>query len=64
MRTSTILRAIDDTSLKMERIAFYYVEGLRTAEEVDWNTVDKAIVNRWSNRGYVRLQDMVSKKMR
>ena len=49
--TSTLLREISDSSLKRKDIAMTYRLAMASSESVDWESVNKAIIERWSLSG-------------
>jgi hypothetical protein len=46
--TETLLREIADKRFKRRNVAKTYALALRSSEETDWGTVNRAIIDRWS----------------
>lgn len=53
---NTLLREIAEPQLNQKQIAMTYAMGLRSRENVNWYEVNRAIVNRWSMAGLIRIK--------
>ncbi len=49
--TEVLLRNIADKHFKRKNIATVYAFAIKSSEPTDWETVNKAIINRWSESG-------------
>ena len=56
--TNVLLGEIADKKFKQRHIAMTYALSLRSSEEVDYKTVNRAIIDRWSISGLERIKEM------
>jgi len=56
--TRTLLDEIADKDFKQRSIARTYALALRSSERVDWQTVNMAIIERWSISGLERIKKL------
>ncbi len=54
----TILREIATPSLKQLDVAQSYALTMESGEQVDWAKINKAIMDRWSKSGLIRIKEM------
>lgn len=56
--TQALLRDIADKAQHQIDVAKTYALALRSSEQTDWATVNRAIVSRWSVGGLNRIKEM------
>jgi len=56
--TQTLLSEIADKELKQKSVAKTYALALRSSEKVDWQTVNRAIIERWSIPGLEHIKKL------
>jgi hypothetical protein len=61
--TETLLSEINELRLKQKDVAITYALAMRDHGNVDWPTVNQAIINRWSRSGLVRIKEMAWKQV-
>ena len=60
--TSTIVREVADKAMKQRDVALTYAMALKSsaqgADKPDWETINKAILARWSMSGLERIKKL------
>ena len=55
---NVILRELQDKQFKQRDIAQSYALAMASGEDIDWQRVNKAIIERWSKSGLTRVKEM------
>lgn len=64
--TGILLLDVLDTSLRQRDVARSYAQGLllmHAGVELDWKVINRAIIDRWSLNGLVRVKEMAWKQL-
>jgi hypothetical protein len=56
--TAVLLHEIMMKEIKQKDVACTYALALRSSENTDWQSVNQAIINRWSMAGLKRIKNM------
>lgn len=59
--TKTILNELEHSEIKQKSVALTYALAIRSREATDWETVNQAIIGRWSISGLERIKRMAWK---
>jgi len=59
--TDTLLQEINSTKCKRDDVAHTYYMAILSAENVDWKTVNSAIINRWSRSALKYIKNKANK---
>jgi hypothetical protein len=59
--TNVLLNEISHKEIKQKDVAITYRFALKSSDQTDWESVNQAIIKRWSMAGLKRIKDMAWK---